>query len=327
MFVVAEKAFQYCKKLLTGVSRSFALSIPMLDDPLQIPVTIVYLQDRLLDNFEDELPEDKFSLEDRYLLMDKVVDLFRPENNNVEELAGEIAQYAGLMPDPSSEELTRNALTVRKAYEELDDLVKAVSFKWLEEMNRGMKKYLTREVKTFLDLDEYCYYVAGTVGGFLTDLIIYYSSITEEKSETLLANFNASGQFLQKINLIRDIREDVKDRVKHFWPLLSLQISLEELMDESKKERGLEALARMLADVKTHIPNLIHYYLAIPEELPGYRKFYSLNNALGLATIEEMDNNPAVLYGPERVKVDKLSFLKIMKNPEKAFLERAWPYY
>ncbi|MFY9497411.1 MAG: squalene/phytoene synthase family protein, partial [Halanaerobiales bacterium] len=187
--------------------------------------------------------------------------------------------------------------------------------------------YLSREVKTFIDLDEYCYYVAGTVGGFLTDLIIYYSSITEEKSKTLLANFNASGQFLQKINLIRDIREDVKDRVKHFWPLLSLQISLEELMDESKKERGLEALARMLADVKTHIPNLIHYYLAIPEELPGYRKFYSLNNALGLATIEEMDNNPAVLYGPERVKVDKLSFLKIMKNPEKAFLERAWPYY
>ena len=56
-------------------------------------------------------------------------------------------------------------------------------------------------------------------------------------------------------------------------------------------------------------------------------EFYSLNNALGLATIEEMDNNPAVLYGPERVKVDKLSFLKIMKNPEKAFLERAWPYY
>ena len=193
-----------------------------------------YLQDRLLDNFEDGFRKISFP-GDRYLLMDKVVDLFRPENNNVEELAGEIAQYAGLMPDPSSEELTRNALTVRKAYEELDDLVKAVSFKWLVVMNRGMKKYLTREVKTFLDLDEYCYYVAGTVGGFLTDLIIYYSSITEEKSETLLANFNASGQFLQKINLIRDIREDVKDRVKHFWPLLSLQISLEELMDESKK--------------------------------------------------------------------------------------------
>ncbi|HQD05128.1 MAG TPA: squalene/phytoene synthase family protein, partial [Halanaerobiales bacterium] len=58
------EAYQYCKKILTEVSRSFALSIPMLDDVLQKPVTIVYLQDRLLDNFEDELPEDKFSLED-----------------------------------------------------------------------------------------------------------------------------------------------------------------------------------------------------------------------------------------------------------------------
>ena len=79
--------------------------------------------------------------------------------------------------------------------------------------------------------------------------------------------------------------------------------------------------------MKTHVPNLINYFLAIPEDMPGYRKFYSLNNALGLATIEEMDNNPAVLYGPERVKVDKSSFLKIMKNPEEAFLKRAWQYY
>ncbi len=321
------EAYQYCKKILTEVSRSFALSIPMLDDVLQKPVTIVYLQDRLLDNFEDEIPEDKISLEERFALMDKVVELFRPDNDNIEELAAEIAGYAGLMPDESLRELTGNALIIRKAYAELDDLVKELSFKWLREMNLGMKKYLTREVRTFIDLDEYCYYVAGTVGGFLTDLLIYYSDITEDKSETLLANFNASGQFLQKINLIRDIREDVKQRVKHYWPLVSLRISLQELIDEENKEAGLAALDRMIDDVKTHVPNLINYFLAIPEDMPGYRKFYSLNNALGLATIEEMDNNPAVLYGPERVKVDKSSFLKIMKNPEEAFLKRAWQYY
>lgn len=321
------EAYQYCKKILTEVSRSFALSIPMLDDVLQKPVTIVYLQDRLLDNFEDEIPEDKISLEERFALMDKVVELFRPDNDNIEELAAEIAGYAGLMPDESLRELTGNALIIRKAYAELDDLVKELSFKWLREMNLGMKKYLTREVRTFIDLDEYCYYVAGTVGGFLTDLLIYYSDITEDKSETLLANFNASGQFLQKINLIRDIREDVKERVKHYWPLVSLRISLQELIDEENKEAGLAALDRMIDDVKTHVPNLINYFLAIPEDMPGYRKFYSLNNALGLATIEEMDNNPAVLYGPERVKVDKSSFLKIMKNPEEAFLKRAWQYY
>ncbi len=226
------EAYQYCKKILTEVSRSFALSIPMLDDVLQKPVTIVYLQDRLLDNFEDEIPEDKISLEERFALMDKVVELFRPDNDNIEELAAEIAGYAGLMPDESLRELTGNALIIRKAYAELDDLVKELSFKWLREMNLGMKKYLTREVRTFIDLDEYCYYVAGTVGGFLTDLLIYYSDITEDKSETLLANFNASGQFLQKINLIRDIREDVKERVKHYWPLVSLRINPEELMDE-----------------------------------------------------------------------------------------------
>jgi farnesyl-diphosphate farnesyltransferase len=39
-------------------------------------------------------------------------------------------------------------------------------------MNKGMQKYLDKKVETFAELDEYCYYVAGTVGGFLTDLKI-----------------------------------------------------------------------------------------------------------------------------------------------------------
>src|SRR5690554_6557640 len=216
----------------------------MLDDLLRIPVTIIYLQDRLLDNFEDEIPEDSISLQERLSMMDKVVELFRPGNNDIEELAAEITGYARLMPEDSSKELTSNALLLREAYTELDDLVKEISFKWLEEMNRGMKKYLSKEVKTFVDLDEYCYYVAGTVGGFLTDIVIYYSNLSEEERDSLLANYNASGQFLQKINLIRDIKEDLENRVKHFWPLISLNISIDKLMDERDQEDGLTAMAR-----------------------------------------------------------------------------------
>ncbi len=323
---MSDEAIKYCKSILPKVSRSFALTIPMLDDVLKIPVLITYLQDRLLDNFEDEISDQDISIEERKRMMDKVVDLFTPRADNIEEIAREISTYANLMPKKPLQELTNNALILRQAYDSLDDLVKDISYKWYEEMNRGMKKYLKNTVKTFIDLDEYCYYVAGTVGGFLTDIVIYYSSISEEKSEILLTNYNSSGLFLQKVNLIRDIKKDIENREKHYWPLVSLNISIKRLMSIENKREGMIVLNKMIDDVKGHIPNLINYYHSIPSELTGYRKFYSINNALGIATIEKMEDNLDVLYGRKPVKVSKLAFLNIMKSPGKSFLEKANDY-
>ncbi|NLM97984.1 MAG: squalene/phytoene synthase family protein [Halanaerobiaceae bacterium] len=323
---MSEKAVSFCKKILPGVSRSFALSIPMLDEIMRVPVTIIYLQDRLLDSFEDEISDKDISMERRKEMMDQVVELFRPDNYHAEKTAAEITSFAEFMPVDPLKEMVANAVLLREAYDSLEDFVKEVSYKWLSEMNLGMKKYLSKEINTFLDLDEYCYYVAGTVGGFLTDLLVYYSYVSERDYDILLANYNTSGQFLQKVNLIRDIREDIKTKKKHYWPLKSLNITIDGLLEESNEEKGMLALEKMISDVKTHIPGLLHYYNSIPLEMPGYRNFYSLNNVLGLATIEEMEGNPAVLYGNEPVKVGKLTFLNIMKNPEKSFLEKIEKY-
>lgn len=326
---MSKEAILFCKSILSKVSRSFAVTIPMLDDEIYLPVLITYLQDRLLDNFEDEIKDEDISLEERKKMMDRVVELFDPEIDDIEyieEIADDIKDYAELMPERSLEDLTSNALTLRQAYNSLDEVVKEISYKWLEEMNRGMKKYLTHDVQTFIDLDEYCYYVAGTVGGFLTDTIIYNTSASDKQNDTLLNNFNASGLFLQKVNLIRDIKKDIENREKHYWPLETLGISIDELLDEDKKHKGMAALEKMIDDVKGHIPSLINYYHSIPREMNGYRKFYSVNNALGLATIERMEDNPDVLYGRKPVKVPKLSFLGIMKNPEKSFQDRADKY-
>jgi farnesyl-diphosphate farnesyltransferase len=79
----------------------------------------------------------------------------------------------------------------------------------------------------------------------------------------------------------------------------------------------------MLNDLKTHIPALKKYYQALPDELKGYKKFFAVNNALGLATMEKLKNNPDVFYGSKPVKTSKLTFLNIMRAPEKYFLEHS----
>ncbi|MFW6006691.1 MAG: squalene/phytoene synthase family protein [Halanaerobiales bacterium] len=313
-------AIRYCKKILPKVSRSFALTIPMLDDNIYKPIMVTYLQDRLLDNFEDEIKD--ISLKKRKFLMDKVVEIFDPDSNDSNKSLDIIISYADLLEEKSLQNLTRNADILKKAFSLLEYEVKKISYKWLKEMNQGMKKYLTSKVNTFEDLDEYCYYVAGTVGGFLTETIIYKEDLTPSAVKILMSKYKDAGLFLQKVNLVRDIKNDIKNRDKNYWPLQSLNTSVSELLARENEEKSLEILKRMLNNIKSHILSLLEYYQALPDSLPGYKKFFCVNNALGLATIKKMENNPDIFYGKKKVKVPKFQFLKIIKSPEKEFIKR-----
>jgi farnesyl-diphosphate farnesyltransferase len=318
------KEQKFCEAILTRVSRSFALTIPMLDEEIYFPVMLSYLQDRLLDNFEDEIRD--ISIDKQKELMDRVVDIFNPYNFHPESSIKIIRENAYRIKDDSLRELTENADLLRRSFESLEDVIKDFSFKWLLEMNKGMKKYLDKEINTFKELNEYSYYVAGTVGGFLTDLIILKSSINDEHKKELLHNFIDAGLFLQKVNLVRDISKDIKNRDKNFWPLNELGLSEKKILDPIYREEAMLALNRMIEDIKLHIEALIRYKEALPANLPGYKRFFTVNNALGLATVEKMDSNPAVFYNDKKVKVSKIEFLSILKNPEHYFNKKCKPY-
>jgi farnesyl-diphosphate farnesyltransferase len=315
---MSAEPMKFAKNILGKVSRSFALTIPMLDEEIKDEVLLAYLQDRILDNFEDEIHPPNLKLQKD--MMDRVSKIFSTEEYDRSADFKIIEDNSKLIDDDALRKLTKNINLIYQCYQGFDFKIQEISHKWLQEMNQGMQKYLTEKVETFADLDEYCYYVAGTVGGFLTETIIYKFDISQKNKRILLDNFNQAGLFLQKVNLIRDIREDLKNRDKHFWPLKDLGISEEELADPKNETKALTALAKMLTDLKKHIPALEEYYQALPVELKGYKKFFAVNNALGLATIDVLEDNADVFYGSKAVKVSKLKFLDIMSSPEKKFL-------
>ncbi|WP_226984151.1 phytoene/squalene synthase family protein [Halothermothrix orenii] len=311
--------------MLPKVSRSFALTIPLLDDKLYMPVLTVYLQDRLLDNFEDEVKG--IDIDTRKDLMDSVVALFDPDNEGTNYICNRLKGYSDYIPDNDLQALTEGCHLLKEVYQNLPHKVQRLSFKWLNEMNEGMKKYLTLKIKTFEELDEYCYYVAGTVGGFLTELVLLYGDIHDHKQkEDLLENFTEAGLFLQKINIIRDIKIDLEERNKSFWPMEELGLSDEKILNPDYKEDASRALRVMLSNAKGHIEGLATYFEAIPDNLPGYRKFFSVNNALGIATLEELEGNLKLFYGRGKVKVSKMKFLKILNDPVKFFRQMVIRY-
>ncbi len=314
-----EEDIKFCREMLEEVSRSFALTIPMLDDELQDPVTIIYLQDRLLDSFEDELPD--IDLDTRTEMMDSVVELFDPGRSDPAGLIDRIQGWAFRFQDESLGRLVRNCDRLWRAYRSLPADLRGISYPWLEEMNRGMQIYLQESVASFEDLDDYCYYVAGTVGGFLTDIVLYFAGKESGGRNVLEENYSEAGIFLQKVNISRDIRADITGRNRVFWPLEELCLTEEELLSSRHRSQALSALDKMIKSARSHIPALLEYLEAIPDDLPGYRKFYSVNNAMGLATLEHLHKNSDVFTSDEPVKVPRWKTYMIKKFPEK-FMRR-----
>lgn len=312
------ESMKFAQEILKKVSRSFALTIPMLDKEIKDEVLLSYLQDRILDNFEDEIQPENYNLQKN--MMDRVSRIFSANAYDRSQDFAIIKKNSSLINNDSLQKLTENIDLIYNSFNEFDPEIQKISHKWLEEMSQGMQKYLNRKVTTFSELDEYCYYVAGTVGGFLTEVIIYKFKIAQTNQAILLDNFNQAGLFLQKVNLIRDIRDDLESRSKHFWPLQELGVTESELINPANRKKALTALSKMLGDVKKHIPALRKYYLALPAELKGYKKFFAVNNALGLATLNKLEGNEKVFYGKKPVKTSKLKFLNIIRAPEKKFL-------
>ncbi len=295
----------YCKNALNNVSRSFALTIPFIDEPIRDKVTLGYLEARILDTIEDSDADMKTKERMLDLWMNLLTE--RSRNGFMSGISNKLRQmtdFAKNIDNRYYRNLLKNAHIVLTLHRKMDSHFFNIVKRWFYEMKEGMKKFLSKRISTFRDLDDYSYYVAGTVGGFLTDLISYYID-DKERAETLRRHYRDFGLFLQKVNIIRDFREDVLEK-RYFWPSQLFDgLTPEDLLDEKNIDKALEILNMMIANAKQHAHSAAQYISNIPAKFKGYRAFCKVNYLMALRTLDLMEDNPAVFLSEEPVKISK----------------------
>ena len=306
-----QESLDYCKWALQSVSRSFALTIPLVEDALLAPIMVGYLEARILDTFEDDIGKRHVSLEERVRAMNAIMEILeRPDSPMAERKAQELASQADeWVRDEHYRGLVKNFDKVQTVHRSLDKRTKASMVKWMHEMNAGMQKYLRQPVYSFEDLNEYCYFVAGTPSGFLTELIRTRARrISPEDSQTLHDNERDFGLFLQKVNIIRDFREDILQNEKIFWPgYLFDKHSLEpqELLDPGNEKEAMQMLNAMVDNAVEHVTPVHDYLKAVPDEYAGFRQGAAINFAMGVATLAKVRGNRQLFYGlPVKISHD-----------------------
>lgn len=193
---------------LNQVSRSFAFCIERLQSPLRSWVSLTYLVCRILDTVEDapwkkssqQLAEfDRF---DRWLKSPEELALAKDWQKAFPQ---EIAE--------GEKSLLRDSSRIFRDLHGFPARVRSTIQDLVGTMSAGMRYFTQRRVNgqlrltNILEVNQYCFFVAGVVGETLTQLLSFVDNRLSAANSKMVNAYHF-GLFLQKVNLLKDQRRD-----------------------------------------------------------------------------------------------------------------------
>ena len=258
----------YQKAILSSVSRTFALTIPLLPPIIEKVVGNTYLLCRIVDTIEDaaELtPEAKKNLS--ALFLDVVLER-APVESFVDLCLDALKNYS----NHDELDLIAHTPTVLRILHTCSSHDQEAVSRCVSIMSEGMSRFHGRQTKVGLrdlsEFEDYCYVVAGVVGELLTSIFRHYSP---QFSKNIQGHENlaiAFGQALQMTNILKDSPED-RARGVSWKPANLSQLDL------------LQIAYQKLSDSLTYI-------LLIPKEEVGMRRFCLLAFGLAVLTLDKL---------------------------------------
>ena len=304
-FSPSDSAFQ--DRILQGVSRTFALTIPTLPEPLYLAVANAYLLCRIADTIEDDAD---FSFEQKHEYSQQFVDILRGagEVDSFKALSDKLAPHAL----PAERELLANTDAVIRITHSLNDNQQQALVKCVRTMADGMMYYQGQETLDGLAdqpaMDRYCYYVAGVVGEMLTELFCDYLPELAAEKPHLMRLAVSFGQGLQMTNILKDIWDD-RNRGACWLPRDAFEargITLRDIQPGQGGDDFADAMGQLISIAHGHVHNALEYTLHIPRREPGIRKFCLWALGMAVLTLRKINTNRNYADGSE-VKISRNS--------------------
>ncbi len=275
------------------MSRTFALTIRMLPAPLSRAVAVAYLVCRVADTIEDDSALPVPRRLELLAAWRTAVQTGQPANLPVEGI-GRTADEHALMQ------------VVDAVHRELHRLgtedVHAID-RYAVEMIDGMSVSLaprpdstTPLFATQADLEQYCYYVAGTVGLMLTDLYQNHArSIRGERLATMRRHAVNFGLGLQLTNVIRDVGNDLAEGRVYYpaslWDAAGMTAS--GFFAPNRVDESWAVVRPLLQRADQMLQDALAYSLAVPRRAFRIRLFCVVQLLFAVRTLALVRRNAA----------------------------------
>lgn len=279
----ADLAFQ--ADMLQQVSRTYALTIPLLPAGLREAVTNAYLLCRIADTIEDEPELDPVRKE-------VLLGGFTATVAGRAEADAFAVRLSALLSDATSNGerfLAENAGRIVRVTHRFSSARRRAVERCLQPMTRGMiefqRRRATEGLRDMAELERYCYHVAGVVAKMLTELFCDHSSAIADRREELLALAPSYGQGLQMTNILRDIWTDLARG--YCWlprePFLARGFDVDDLQAGDNGPAFAAGLDELAAATHRQLRQGLEFILLIPRRERGIRRHLLLT--LGMAAL------------------------------------------
>jgi farnesyl-diphosphate farnesyltransferase len=307
-------AVRFGNAVLPEVSRTFAISIRFLPGMLGRSVLTAYLLCRIADTIEDDgaaSPERKAALLDGFLhcLDDAAAaDAFPAQ---VQDIQGETAHV----------DLLRHTDLVCVLFRSLPEKSRDRVAHWVRVMVHGMKKFVVLyprgiRIQTLAEYQEYCYYVAGTVGCMLTELWqLHAPSVGKAEFARLWEKCQQFGEALQTVNILKDIAHDAEEENAIYIPADELAAegsSHETLLSDAHRAQNHRAVESFVALAWKDLDDALEYLLLIPRRAWAIRAFCVLPLLFAYATLRDLTQSQQMLVRGGSVKISRREVKSLM---------------
>lgn len=300
----------WCCDVVQDVSRSFALSIDLLEEPMASRLAVGYLLCRIPDTIEDagHIPTDaKVRLLDRY---DAALD------PTATATPADFRDAAlDWQPDATDADwnLVANTPRVFAAFDSFPGAVREAMLPPIRELVGGVTTYVARadgsglRIRSRRDLEDYCYYVAGTVGHLITNLVALN---TDADTETYLRDRAESfGLLLQLVNISKDVYEDYHEEDSVFLPrewLAAHDVPQEEVCNPEYRDGARAVVRKTITHARSYIDDAHEWLTRLDAEREASdQDAWALPYLLAIATLRELDENVDDVFTDRSVKVSR----------------------
>ncbi len=304
--------YQYQLHILPQVSRTFALTIPQLPDPLYTVVGNAYLLCRIADTIEDDAALDaqrKTQFAEHFI---QVV----AGSADAEQFGRELAPLLAAQTPAAERELIAHSAAVLRLTHSFTPAQQSALLRCVRIMSNGMAEFQRNAdphgLPDMAALDAYCYHVAGVVGEMLAALFCDYSPQIAVHEAELMRLAVSFGQGLQMTNILKDLLADRERGV--CWLPRSLfakaGYDLQDFSADRFRPEFVLGLRQLLGIAHGHLHNALRYVSLLPRNEKGIRRFCLWAIGMALLTLRNIERHyrtHAHFHSGESVKISRFT--------------------
>jgi farnesyl-diphosphate farnesyltransferase len=297
--------------MVQDVSRTFAVSIEILDEPMSSYVCVGYLVCRIADTIEDAQtlsPAEKRSLLVQY---ERVFDPADEYDGD----AFEPAVNPHLPAERTADWLVvANSNRVVRTFATFPEEIRSALRPPILELIAGMSRFVNRyadedgiRIHSRAELEEYCYYVAGTIGQFMTNLL--KRDITDQRVEARLEQTAEEfGLLLQLVNIAKDFHDDYTLENNVYLPaswLSEAAVPRDDLLSSGATDNLVSVIERTVDLARSYLDDAHRYLDTVGRIDRNAFVAYTIPFLLAVATLRELSKRPADALNPGGVKISR----------------------